>query len=104
MSTLYEIPLSPAPQTFGITLGGQALIMTLQWREAGAACWLLDIADAAGNPMVAGIPLVTGHDLLEQYAYLGLGGALLVATDGDPDAMPTFDNLGVASHLYWRAD
>lgn len=104
MPTLYEIPLTPSPQTFGITLAGTPLSLTLQWREAGAKCWLLDVADSAGVSIVAGIPLVTGHDLLEQYAYLGLGGGLVVATDGDQDAVPTFDNLGVASHLTFVAD
>jgi hypothetical protein len=38
---------------------------------------------------------------LQQYQYLGFGVALLVATDGDLDAVPTYDNLGQQSHLYF---
>lgn len=101
MPTIAEIPLSPQAQTFGITLAGRPLAMTLKFMEAGGAGWILDIADSRGNPLVGGIPLVTGHDLLEQYAYLGLGGQLFVSTNGDPDAVPTYANLGVASHLYF---
>ncbi len=42
-----------------------------------------------------------GTNLLEQYDYLGLGGVLWCQTTDDPDAVPTFGNLGVGSHLYW---
>ena len=52
--------------------------------------WLLDMADAEGVPLVSGIPLVAGCDLLEPYAYLGLGGALLLSGDEPPSP----DTLG----------
>ncbi len=62
----------------------------------------MDIADASGNPMVGSIPLVTGADLLEQYAYLGFGGALLVVTtQGPPDTVPGFGDLGVTSSVFF---
>lgn len=101
MATTYMIPLTPAAQTFSVTLGGRPLVMTLQFMEAGDAGWILDIADAAGNSIIAGIPLVTGADLLGQYAYLGLGGSLAVMTDGDPAAVPTYANLGTTANLYF---
>lgn len=63
--------------------------------------WVLDIADSANNPLVQGIPLVTGCDLLQQFGHLGIGGALWVLTDGDPMAVPTYHNLGSLSHLYF---
>ena len=66
--------------------------------------WLLDIADVDGNPMLCGIPLVTGTDLLGQYAYLGFNGALWVQGANDPDALPTYDDLGSSSALYWVTD
>jgi hypothetical protein len=98
--TAYEIPLSAKPQTFSIALGGVTYKMTLRW-NVPAAAWMLDIADATGNPMVGSIPLVTGVDLLGQYAHLGFIGQLVVQTDHDPDAVPTFDNLGTTGHLYF---
>jgi len=97
----FEIPLSGAPETFLITLAGVQYKFTLQWRDAPQGGWVLDIADALANKIVSGIPLTTGGDLLEQYAYLGIGGELWVQTDGDPAAVPTFDNLGTTSHLYF---
>lgn len=44
--------------------------------------------------------MITGANLLEQYAYLGIDVDLRVQTDNDPDKLPTFENLGITSHLY----
>ena len=99
-----EIPLSPNPQTFGITLANVAYQVTVIWRDAAFGGWVVDIADDQGNPIIQGIPLITGADLLEQYAYLGLGGSLIVQTDHDVDAVPTYANLGQTSHLYFVTD
>lgn len=101
MTIVTEIPLSPSPQTFSITLAGVSYRMTLIWREVGGAGWVLDIADVAGQALVNGVPLVTGVDLLAPYPDKGFGGQLRVLTDGGVDAAPTFTNLGVTSHLYW---
>jgi hypothetical protein len=95
----YEIPLTPTPQSFSIALGGVTYKMTVVW-VVGCG-WVLNIADANGVSIVNGVPLVTGVDLLDQYAYLGFTGSLVVQTDHDADAVPTFDNLGLTSHLFF---
>jgi hypothetical protein len=92
-----EIPLSPEPQQFSIRLAGTEYLLQLQWR----GFWTLNILRPDQTPVINGIPLVTGVDLLYQYRYLGIGGGLTVQTDGDKDAVPTLDNLGTASHLYF---
>ncbi len=79
--TAYEIPLSPKPQTFAIQLAGVNYQLTLTWNDA-LICWVLDVADANNVPIVLGIPVITGLDLLAQYRYLGFGGSLVVQTDG----------------------
>ncbi len=101
MTTYLEIPLTADPQTFTITLGGTDYRLTVQYRKAGGAGWVLDIADASDNPLVSGIPLVTGVDLLAQYKHLGFQGRLWVQGAEDPDDTPTFADLGVGSKLYW---
>lgn len=98
--TVYEVPLSANPQAFAISLAGVTYGLTVRW-NAAAASWTLSIADANGNPILGGLPLVTGADLLGQYGYLGIGGSLVVQTDHDTDALPTIDNLGAESHLYF---
>lgn len=104
MPTFYEIPLDPRPQRFSIALAGTTYNLTVRYRNADEAGWTLDIADANKAAIVQGIPLVTGANLLAQYGHLGIGGRLWVQTTDDPDAVPTFDNLGDASKLYFVTD
>lgn len=101
--TIYEIPLSGDPQSLFIVLAGIEYKLTFIFRDVDQGGWIMDIATTTGAPIVAGIPLVTGADLLAQYAYLGLNVEMRVTTDSNMDAVPTFDNLGSASHLYFRA-
>lgn len=98
---VFEIPLSAAPQKFTVQLNKITYSMTVRYLDVDQGGWVLDIADINDVPMVGGIPLVTGADLLAQYGYLDIGGQLFVQSDADPDSVPTFENLGSTSHLYW---
>jgi hypothetical protein len=98
--TSFEIPLVSVPQTLSISLANVVYNLTVKWNDA-AECWVLDIADQNSNNILTGVPLVTGADLLAQYAYLGLGGSLYASTDHDLTAPPTFTNLGDTGHLYF---
>lgn len=100
-----EIPIGPIPLRFNIVLNGREYVMRTQYRDAEEAGWLLDIDNAAtGEPLVHGIPLVVGEDLLEQYAYLDFGFGLYVATDKPLDEPPAFDDLGIKTHLLVAVD
>jgi hypothetical protein len=102
--TAYEIPLTPQAQTLAIALAGVTYNLTLQWRSVDAlGGWVLDIADVNNNPLLLGMPLVTGTNLLAPFAYLGIAGALYVLTDGNALAVPTYANLGTLAHLYFYA-
>ncbi len=98
MSSSYEIPLTPSAQTFSIQLGGQTYQIYMRWNNF-SNIWVFDISDSARNPLVQAIPLVTGVDLLAPYPDLQFGGTLIVVTDGDLTAVPTFDNIGTSSHV-----
>lgn len=102
MSSVYEIPLTPAAQTFAITLAANSYVLTFKWNTVNVS-WVMDIADVNNNPIISGIPLITGANLLEQYDYLEIGGALYCQTDNSPLAVPTYENLGVNGHLYFEA-
>lgn len=106
MATVYEIPLSGAHQSFSITLGSVDYRLRLIYRDMPGAGWVLDILDTSGVAILSGVPLVTGVDLLSPYRHLGIGGggSLWCFTDGDADAVPTFENLGGLSHLAWMPD
>ncbi|UGA37961.1 hypothetical protein JOS77_29180 [Chromobacterium haemolyticum] len=98
----FEIPLITGPQHFSIQMGSQLYQMTLIYRSAQDSNWVLDIADSSGNPLVSGIALVTGIDLLAQHQHLGFGCSLYVQTDGDPDAIPDYQSLGVTGRLFFE--
>lgn len=97
----FEIPLSGSPETFSISLNGTTYALTLQFRDNSEGGWTLDIADADRVMIVAGIPLITGANLLEQYGHLGIAGgaALYMANTAGGDAVPTYANLGTDTHL-----
>lgn len=100
MSTTYEIPLIPAQrQTLDITINRVPYRLRLSWCVP-ASCWILDALNSQGAAMAAGLPVVTGADILEQFEYLGIGAAFWAQTDHDHDAVPTFDNLGTSGRLY----
>ncbi|QCT20844.1 hypothetical protein FEM41_14910 [Jejubacter calystegiae] len=94
--SITEIPLTANNQTFSISLAGTDYRITVLWR---GTFWCLDLVDAVGNTIIAGIPLVTGYDLLKQYEYLKLGFALYVVCDVAGQENPTSYDLGTLSHL-----
>jgi hypothetical protein len=101
MTTPYEIPLVAAPQEVGIILGGVQYTLNVWWNDF-TNVWVVDMYDATGTvPILTGIPLVTGVDLLGQYEYMDFGGMLIAQSDGDIYAPPTFSTLGTTSHLYF---
>ena len=101
MTTEYEIPLDAQAQTFSIVLGTTVYKLTVTW-NIPLNCWILNIADTDSNPIIQGIPLVTGVDLLGQYAYLGLGGSLVVQSLGpDPSVVPSYSSLGSSGLLFF---
>lgn len=89
---IYEIPLTAEPQRFEIALSGALYQLTVYWSDQIESGWLLDIAASDGDTLVAGLPLVTGADLLRQYAHLGIGGMLWCFSQ--TELPPALDNLG----------
>lgn len=99
MINYFRIPLSTVPQRFSIDLAGNSYLITCRWN--GSVGWMMDISNGTTQAsIIRCLPLVTGTDLLAQYGYLNLGFALYVYTDGDSDAVPTLDNLGIGSNLF----
>lgn len=100
--TQYIVPLTPEPQAFGITLAGTSYRLTVRWCAAAEGGWLLDVADVDDAPLVAGIPLVTGVDLLDPYPEIGIGGMLwLYSTTELP---PAYDELGDVVQLIFETE
>ena len=106
MTTYVEVPTEPGqPFTERLQIDGISYTLRFGWNHR-AAYWVLDFWSEGNDvPILCGVPLVTGSDLLEQFVYLPLGARsiLIVVTTGpgkSPDTIPTFSNLGVDGHLY----
>ena len=98
----FLIPLVNVPQQFDITLNQTDYNLTCKWNDSVGGGWVFDIIDSQTSvPLVCNIPLVCGADLLEQYEYLGFNAQLIVYTDGDDTAVPTLENLGIESNVYY---
>jgi hypothetical protein len=106
MANTYEVPTRPnRPFSIRTTIDG--FLYTLHFRYNNSSrCWILDIANYSNQVLiVAGIPLITGTDLLGQFGYMPLGVhtvmTVMTLLAGVPaDTVPTFFNLGVDAHLY----
>ncbi len=102
------IPLDNTPysvQTFTVSLKGGAvnidILLKLRYLDQ-YGFWLADIYDAGTEkPLVCGVPLVPGVNLLGQYAYLDIGEAYIeAATDTDLE-QPDNKTLGSTFLLIW---
>lgn len=102
MGTPYLIPTAPANQQFTISLGAIVYTIKLRWNAFNNA-WTLYISDNLGNPILSGVAVITGADLLAQFEYLGIGGAgaQMYAQGPTGDSVPDFSTMGSTSNLYF---
>lgn len=99
---VFKIPLSNVPEKFEVSLAGITYTLISKYNPDDQGGWAIDILDQDENPIACNIPLITGADLLDGLEYLGIPGSLYVNSEGaDPLAVPTLDNLGVSSNLYF---
>jgi hypothetical protein len=96
----YEIPLTNEAQSLTIQLGAGTYKLEVEWAYSFET-WIVHMNNTNGNRLLSSIPLVAGNDLLEPYAYMGLGGALYARTEGDVTLPPTYDNLGTLGRVYF---
>lgn len=93
MATWY-FPLLPQAQEMQIQLGDVDYTIRFGWCDTTDGGWFIDLSDVDGNPIIMGLPLTAGENVLQQFDYLKLPGEIRVQTDGSPLVEPTYDNLG----------
>ena len=91
-----EIPLTSSSQTLTIPIAGKTYYIEIHWRGIQ---YILDLYDNSKTPILLGIALVTGENLLKPFDYLNLGFAMQIRTDVDKFLNPEYLTLGVSSHL-----
>lgn len=105
MMSVFLIPLKNTPQTFPITFVNTEYVMTCRWNNAPDGGWVFDLTDSNTNvPIICNVPLIAGEDCLAGLEYLGIGGRFIVYVNGDQNAVPTLDDLGVEGNLYFVVD
>jgi len=100
MSTPYTIPLTNQSQKLSVSLAGVTYQLQVVWNKFVG--WVMDVSSSTGVPIIQGVPLVTGANLLAQYGYLGLAGGskMIVQSDSYPLQPPSYTSLGQTSQLY----
>ena len=96
-----EFPLSPEAQRMQITLGTIEYTIRFYWCASSTPGWTIDVYDLGGDPMVLGLSLTAGEDVLQQLGYLGFEGEIRVATDDDQLVEPTYANLGINGRVFF---
>jgi hypothetical protein len=94
----YSLPVKPYAVKFRIMVGNTDYWFQTQYREAEEAGWVLDLLDANEQPMIMGIALVAGLDLMWQYHHMGVGFSLVLKTREDRGT-PTYESLGTDDEL-----
>ena len=93
---IYEIPLNYGNQKFNIKLGTTQYKLQFIYRSDR---WYLDIFDTAENPLIAGLPMLVGDNLLAQHQHI-ISGSLYVLNTNEEESQD-FGDLGANIKLYW---
>jgi len=95
---LIEIPVRTDVYSYFENVVLDDVLYTLSFRYNGTMDrWIMDIADAAGTMLLAGIPLLPSYPLTSKYIGCIPGfpvGAFMVLDETGAERIPTRDNLG----------
>ena len=83
-------------QRFNVSLGNTTYKLQLIYRVNK---WFLDIFDVQNTPLICGLPLVMGDNLLIQHQHV-ISGSLLVMNTNENEQQ-SFTDLGTNITLYW---
>ncbi|MGH8709742.1 MAG: phage baseplate plug family protein [Burkholderiales bacterium] len=100
----FRLPFSGIAEQIEVSLGGNPYLLRITW-NAEMLTWVLDINDGITlAPLIFGLAVVAGVDLVAQHPHFDFKGALIVYTDGAEFESPTFATLGNISNIYYVTD
>lgn len=89
--------------TFLVTLAGTQYTLVMRYNTRMDR-WCLDIGDALGNVLVAGLPVLINTDVAGQYRYLEIPqGVIFFLDDTNTDTQPTRLSFG-STNSGWYLD
>lgn len=103
MATLTALPLrnDTAWYSFTFTLSSTVYLFTIRYDQRMDR-WIMDLADANSNPLVSGVPLLVGRNLIGRFVTEGLPvGYFFVTDDTNTGIEPTRFSFGTTHTLYF---
>ena len=94
-----QIPLVVGNQQLTVPIAGNSYKFKIIWRNS---VYVMDINDSNNNPLIQGIPLVVGSDLLAQHkAELmpGITWGLFASNPSNVNQDMGYNDLGVSTFL-----
>ena len=76
------------------------LLFRITYNEL-AKYWLMDISDDEGNMLISALPLVPAQNILEQFAYMGIGSAYVLPRTQVKEQWPSAETLTADWYLIW---
>lgn len=100
-----KIPMSPTQHWYSFRIALSQAIYTLDIRyNIRVDRWILSIYDSAQNPIVMGLPLLVGRDIIGQYATLALPpGPLFCVDDSGKGLQPALSSF-LLTHRFIYAE
>lgn len=97
---LYEVPLYPENQVIRTSIVNKMYTFRTFYCDVPMGGWVLDLADDHDNEIINGLALVSGTDILGQFAHLNLGFSLIMSTGSGWGDEVGYSELGTYSKLY----
>lgn len=104
--TVYDFPLRAdvGPQKMSITLGTVEYKIRFYYANVPDGGWFMDVRDLSDDPLVLGLALTAGENVVQQFDYLGFEGGIGVCVDFDYTLEPTYDNFGKNGKVQFITD
>ena len=118
-STVYDIGVNTPPGSFPATPSLRVLSVALLAPPPPpppppipamprTPCWMMDVSDQYGKPLVSSVPLITGvwpaANVLAPWDYLRIGSAFIINQTGGASDIPDDTNLGSAYQMLWDSN
>lgn len=86
---------------FTATLSGSQYTLRMRFNSRSSR-WILDIADAANNDIINGMPILINRDVNGQYVQAALPPGIIFATDDTgQEQQPTLQSFGLTHSLIY---
>lgn len=104
MAVEYDVipTFNDAEASYKVAVNGYNIGITTRYNYS-AQCWMLDLSDALDAPILTGLMLIPGIDILKPYEHIRQQLGSFVLSEATTDAYLEPDSLGNTTQLLWYA-